>query len=368
MNIVRTCVSLFFLLCIASLSAERLVLIDSVTDMSVSYPAPANEPAAPQERPCKRAHQGLFNEQVELVQEKDGFLQISYDDAVIYGIDSNNQRLSHFWISKQQAVALAHLSQELLSAVPTQKDNSIVLTLPWHGLSVGTHLVRTPGKDTGDDYAVVIPNYQTAIIHQHFVPKTHAIEYMQRSTQKSRKLFLRIVNDLINHAHKQAQVIPYVWGGSSYIHANDPDDAHHINGAWERKKQGLVYTGYDCSELIMRVAQMVGIPFPWKLSGMIHINCRPVSSSQDLENGDIIWIQGHVMIVNNIANNEVIEARGYKSGYGKIHRIKLDELFQNVHTFNDLLEIYFNKKPISLKNRKGGIVKTYDNCKLFKLL
>jgi hypothetical protein len=42
------------------------------------------------------------------------------------------------------------------------------------------------------------------------------------------------------------------------------------------------------------------------------------------------------MIVSSIKNNEIIEVRGYDSGYGCLHRIKLNELLADVSNYDEL--------------------------------
>lgn len=350
-----------------TLYCQERVLIQPVVDMSVSYPVPNNEPAAPQHRSCRRAHQGLFNEVVTHTDSKDGFTQVSYNGSVIYGVDNSGQPLSTFWISDQQSKTLEELSDQLRSCLPVDKTNSVVLTLPWQGYSVGTHFKRAETQDLDSQYAVLIPDFSNNKVRTAYVPHTHGLIWHKRSAAESRPLFLKTLTQLLLHAEKQNKVIPYVWGGSSYVAAHEPHDTLYTFGAWERTKQLTLYTGYDCSELIMRIAQIVGITFPWKLSGMIRNNCVPVSAEYPLENGDIIWIQGHVMIVSDIDHNEVIEARGYKSGYGKIHRIRLNRLFKDVETYDDLMQLYLKQEPITLLDTTGSAVKTYDSCMLLKL-
>lgn len=352
----------------SAIYTQERVIIEPVVDMSVSYPGPLNEPAAPQHRSCRRAHQGLFNEIVAHTETKNGFAKISYQGSVVYGVDGNGQPLSEFWITDHQSVALEDLSEQMKDALVTDKTDTIVLTLPWQGFSVGTHFKRSAHVDTDSSYAVSIPDFTRMTVRTGYVPHTHGMVWHKRSAREGRALFLKILKRLLAHAQQQDKVIPYVWGGSSYVTAHDPHDTLYTFGAWERAKQLPLYTGYDCSELIMRVAHIAGIDFPWKLSGMIRNHCVPVSSDHPLENGDIIWIQGHVMVVSDSAHDEVIEARGYKSGYGKIHRITLPRLFKDIKTYDDLLKAYNQQAPITLLDNTGKPVRTYDNCMLLKLV
>ncbi len=73
-------------------------------------------------------------------------------------------------------------------------------------------------------------------------------------------------------------------------------------------------SGYDCSEFVMRMAKIAGVDFPWKTTTAIERSRRALDSQDLLEEGDLIWVQGHVMVVSNIERNEIIESRGYGSG------------------------------------------------------
>jgi ASC-1-like (ASCH) protein len=65
------------------------------------------------------------------------------------------------------------------------------------------------------------------------------------------------------------------------------------------------------------------------------------------------------MIVSSIKNNEIIEVRGYDSGYGCLHRIKLNELLADVSNYDELLDRYYKNKTITLKDKQGKLQKKY---------
>lgn len=87
-----------------------------------------------------------------------------------------------------------------------------------------------------------------------------------------------------------------------------------------------------------------------------------------MENGDLIWTPGHVMIINNLKNNTLVEARGYSSGYGCVHKITLDKVFAEINTYDDLIKYYYANKKITFKNKEGESAKNSVNFKLFKLI
>ncbi len=101
--------ALLFLLCINSsikLFSEKTqntfmphwaVITVPVIDMSISFPAPENLPAAPNEKNCLRAHQGLYNELVYCIAQKGDSIKIACPN-IIYGFDPKTKKpLSCFW-------------------------------------------------------------------------------------------------------------------------------------------------------------------------------------------------------------------------------------------------------------------------------
>jgi hypothetical protein len=182
-----------------------------------------------------------------------------------------------------------------------------------------------------------------------------------------RRLLVKTMNDLIDRVAQTGidRVIPFVWGGSSFVFSSCQSDFYQEDGVWRRKGEQGLYTGYDCSEFVMRMAQIVGISFPWKTSAAIQSSKRAFTRYDVVQEGDLIWIPGHVMVISNVERNELIESRSYSSGYGCVHRSTLSECFEGVETYEELLACYYEHKTIRLKNKQKVLLeKTY----LFKLL
>lgn len=113
----------------------------------------------------------------------------------------------------------------------------------------------------------------------------------------------------------------------------------------------------------MRFAQIAGINFPWKTSASIERSLKAMTDTDTLANGDIIWVPGHVMLISDIENNELIEARGYGVGYGCVHRITLNQCFDGIENYEQLLDRYFAKEIIRFRNKQGE----EHICKILKL-
>jgi hypothetical protein len=140
------------------------------------------------------------------------------------------------------------------------------------------------------------------------------------------------------------------------------------DGVWHRDGENDPYTGYDCSEFIMRMAHIAGIDFPWKTTSAIRHGQRKLTPSDALEEGDIIWVQGHVMVVSTIERNEIIEPRGYGAGYGCVHRIKLNQAFEGITSYDDLIKRYYAEEPIMFKHKNGAPLKPAKAFQLLKLI
>ena len=348
------------------------VINKPVVDMNSSTPTTKNLFASPgANKSCGRSHQGLYNELVTCIEEKDNFVKIFFRNIKY----NTNASTSFFWTEKKNITPLKKMKQKnILQSIPHPEyghHDTIILTYPWKDFSVGTRFKHLPERDTRDGYAVIQADFVKNKIAHHIIPHANAMQEIQQSTESARQLFVTNIKNLIDRVTNSDfnSVIPYVWGGSSFVH-NYTDELFHqkSDGAWHRQENNSMYMGYDCSEFVMRMAQIAGLDFPWKTTIAIQSSKRKLSRYEQLENGDLIWFKGHVMIISDINRNEVIEARGYPSGYGRIHKIKLYELFENIETYDDLLESYHNNKSLRLKNKEGEFFKKIDSFQLLKLI
>jgi len=126
-------------------------------------------------------------------------------------------------------------------------------------------------------------------------------------------------------------------------------------------------TGLDCSGMIARAAQICGIPYFYKNTTIIERFLTPLAKGNKPIPGDIIWIPGHVMVVADFINNTLIEVRGYKHGYSKIHEIPLNEEFKGINTYHDLTNAYHNNKAIIRLDSSGNERETITSLKLLQL-
>jgi hypothetical protein len=124
--------------------------------------------------------------------------------------------------------------------------------------------------------------------------------------------------------------------------------------------------GFDCAGLILRAAQCCGIPFFFKNSTTIAHYMRPLQPNETIEEGDILWIYGHVMVVADIRRNTIVEARSHYHGFGKVHEIPLHQEFKGMNTFEDLRKAFFNKQGLERLDASGNVVQKITQFKILK--
>ncbi len=349
------------------------VVKDPVIDMNNSFPPPFNAAASPDTLGCPRAHQGLYNEIVNCLDEKDEFVQIAYGTAISYKAADTSENASSFWTYKKHLIALKTLRSDLLEALPHPvyaEQPTIVLLYPWEQFSAGTRFKHCFEWDTDIFYAIEYVDHEYDHVSGGLIPRENAMPEIKQSPQLARALFVKNINDLVDRvtATGPENSIAYVWGGSSFLHTYKQPAFFNKDGLWHREGNVSPYTGYDCSGFILRMAHIVGIDFPWKTAATIAAKCSPLTEADQLKEGDIIWVRGHVMVVSSLAKNEIIEARGYSSGYGCVHRIALSECFEGINSYADLLERYHTTKIVHFKNKAGEVLPEDREFKLLKLM
>ncbi len=317
-------------------------------------------------RPTPRACQLLFNTVVNTLHEttQEAMIEVEH---LFYDIEPNDFYKNHFWIPKKSLLFLDHVNPHTKQSFPQPlsrstahwyDSNVVVLTLPWipsvgHCMySVGTRFVRQPEHDTENSYGIIMrhPHHKHAQIEH--VPKAHALIEGSIPKNLQRRAMIDLIKSWIDYAEEQQTCIPYVWGGSSFA-------------LTEPNKKPLI--GFDCSSLIIRAAQIIGIPLCAKTSMMMEKTLKPLSKKDTLEIGDIIWRPGHVILIADIERNEIIQARGYESGYGCVYRSELGKYFQGISTFNQLVNRYFCNKEVRELKKNGDAFNDTTQIKILKL-
>lgn len=363
----------YFCIAIHLQAGYKAIVIDPVIEMNNSFPAPPqNSPISLGDisKNCHRAYQGLYNEIFDILEEHEKFVKL-HSEKIKYN-NATDEKLNSFWAYKENIIRIDELDDLLKESIPHPvygHEQTIVLTYPWENFSVGTRFKRYQNYDTSTHYGILWTNFEKKIVKIDRISRKNAIEEIQQDNDKKRKLFIEIINNLVDRVsnNNNNEVIAYVWGGNSFVSPYIDSKSYQENGLWHRIGKNNPYTGYDCSGLIMRMAQIAGLDFPWKTTSVMEKMLKKLTPGDKLENGDLIWIQGHVIIISNIEKNEIIEARGYKSGHGHVQKTTLEQAFENITNYIDLIADYYAEKPIRFKNKKGEFY-LEANFKLLKLI
>jgi len=332
---------------------------------------------------CPRIYQLLFNETVEIIEYKNNEVLISLPH-VFYQREHEIAKNTKYWTVRTNIISMNELGTKgvdnslfpspiSFSKPHSTHKNTVSLTQPFHDSSSGTTfsagtrftMASQPSKKNVAVY--VYDNKHRAHTIKN-IPTNKCIVQKNIHKEQCKQQFVNLLN---TWAHPSSGFIPYVLGGSSFsstCHNSFGQQPNNNNIIYSRNEAPTFpYTGLDCASLIVRAAQIVGIPFYYKNSITIARNLKPMSKSDAIEAGDIIWIPGHVMIVSSIDKGLLIEARSYEHGYGKVHEIPLHKEFKNIHNYHDLLDAYFNHKPLQRLDSQGTLRQTITDLKILKL-
>lgn len=344
-----------------------------------------------------RMHQLLFNEVVDIISE--GKAKPGDEEEVCISIESaffitkQTQKPQHiFYTQKKNLISFdtlqkRNLSPENIPRSPSFKHPDQKTDHPMIGLikpffdpvtqqtfSAGTRFIFDPAASNDEKYCIQIFDRNSTSYKRSCIPKSYAQEIIHKSKHDAITCFVKLLKQWANCPNG---VIFYLWGGYSYTQCC-PDlgfqevTKHLMNGnkiiIHERKnctKKPL--TGFDCVGLILRAAQLCGIPFFFKNTYTLAHYLKSLGIDDHLHEGDLIWIGGHVMIVSDIEHNKLIEARGYDHDFGIVQEIALEKVFKDMKTYKDLTHAFYMHYPLTRLNKSEKSVETISHFKLLKL-
>ena len=333
---------------------------------------------------CPRVHQLLFNETLEIIEKRGDEIKIRVPN-LFYQTSSSTMPQTDYWtqaanirdlntiIKKEWAKIPAPISFKKPIRLNTQPIATLIA--PYYdrktkmSFSAGTRFVCTPRAEKKARVAVYRFNPKSGVHETILLPKNLLYQSKRTSSNQLRTNFVQILQQW---AHTPG-TIPYVWGGCSFTEAHRSNQFTAIStkkGGYYTRPGGekrRPKTGFDCTGIIARAAQIVGLPYFLKNSYTIAHNLPLLQANEHLQAGDIIWIPGHVIAVSDIKNSLVVEAHAYGSGYGKVHELSISRIFKDIQTFDDL-EIAFRKQiPLQRLNSKGTVFARYQQFKLLTL-
>lgn len=338
-----------------------------------SLPECGAGPLAEATHACPRLHQALLHDPVEIVQRRGSEVRVKIENSVL--VTNNTLFRKTFWTKASNIIPCSQIkniekvSQYTLATLihPTYIQPLNIT------LSVGTQMPCTP-QEEGGKLGVYILNKKAKMFELCWIPKHHCLPHTSLTINGKIAVFVSLLH---NWAHQTDGLIPYVWGGSSFTTlASEPDfqtqKIYMPNGAVHRcytyhPNRSSTKTGFDCSGLISRAAQIAGIPYYCKNSSTAARILKPLAPGEAVQAGDLIWFPGHIIVISNIQTNSIIEARGYEHGYGKVHEITLAEQFENIRTYSELVDAYLKKQPINRLDKQGNVVQIIKDYKILIL-
>jgi cell wall-associated NlpC family hydrolase len=345
---------------------------------------------------CARLHQLLLHEIVKVEQEEQYEVKVALC-STYYQLKNEQEKRCTFWVLKKNIIPLAELPNTVFApevCLPTpisyQKrlplknyaTRCVTLLAPYHdaatgqNFSAGTRFAITQSRTAtraSQEYEVYAYDPEKKDFVVTTIPAALVVLQRRRTHQEALQLFVRVVRAW---AHLADGVIPYVWGGCSFVHFDSQDILQEQTEQWGARRaryfvrpgyDHIPKTGLDCSGLVLRAAQIAGLPYYFKNTTTLESNLKPLAVSQQLENGDLMFFPGHVVVITDVENNLCVEARGYASGYGKVQEISIDRLFLETKNFEDLVKAYHNKRPLTLLARSGDKYAQVLGVKLLKL-
>jgi hypothetical protein len=84
--------------------------------------------------------------------------------------------------------------------------------------------------------------------------------------------------------------------------------------------------------------------------------------------GDLIWMPGSLLVLNDIQNNLIVTAMSYTSGYGSLVKLPLSAIFENITTIDQLLAAKNSQSPLTVLNRDGNVARVVNEFKILKLM
>lgn len=386
---------IYLLLLCSTLYAQKGVILKPVVDL-VGHPVSSNVVsyhnlpcAGGSQNPfdaCPRAHQLIYHETVEIIKQTDSEYCVHLPH-LFYITANNDKPQSTFWTHKKNITPYSQLSKEAQACIPhaydhkkngTSKQKVIVLTKPWYSkilkftFSIGTRFVLLSENQNGGYFTICAVCPKTFQPITLIVPQSHAMIIEQTNLQTARDCFVKLLRSWT----RLPGTIPYIWGGCSVTETVRTGRFNHItincnNKLCDAYQQTEIkndpQSGFDCTGLVLRAAQTAGLPYYYKNSSTIATYLKPVTQAENIQEGDLIWIPGHIIIISDLKKNRVIEARHYSDGYGKVHEIKLNHMFKDIKTFTDLYRTIADHKPLYRLNRDGKISKTITQAKILSL-
>jgi hypothetical protein len=323
---------------------------------------------------CPRLYQLLANEKVTVVKEVGD--EVNVIIPYIICVLQNGSHLPSYWMRKKDLMPLSTIANavqtipETISPENPWPAHCVTLAKPWIEPLTKTHFsAGTRFLSLGIElkkYIIPVFDPKQKRYIRALCPIKKCMPEPAHDLKTQRKKMITLLRSWISKKH----TIPYAFGGCSvrtFVSQSSHPRAKEMPLAsgkseryyeWPGHQDEYPKTGLDCSNLIRFATHMCGIPYVCKNSLAAVALLRPVTSQEPLEEGDIIWIDKHLMVVADLERNTLIEARGYDAGYGIVHEIPLHEEFKGINTYEQLIECHMNDSDVERLKKDGTIATT----------
>lgn len=341
---------------------------------------------------CPRMHQALFNEVVTVIEEHGEQLRITLPHAFYLSTFGTPQNV--YWILKDNVTPLQLLENHNLpiALIPqpidfvkknmaTANAHTVTLWLAYtsshtgNHYSAGTRFVQAAQKK---DYDTTFKVFEYDHKKQQFntikIPKKYCFPATTDYTPD--ECIGAFVSLLRAWVHLRS-LIPSVHGGCSFnkeiftdnyrvIHTRSVDG--QVLSYWERPEmRNMVQSGFDISGAVFRAAQICGIPYYFKNTTTAQKYLGEKRHVTALSEGDLLWVPYGLFVISDLKKNMVIASCGYDPGYGKLVELPLNELFNNIDTFSELMDAIKSNGTFELIKADGTIMRTTQECKILAI-
>lgn len=343
-------------------------------------------------RSCPRAHQLIFNEIIEIADHVGDEVLVRIPQCYFTTNTPPFTKNHEYWSHKSFFIPLKKLKHHALdlSQVPSPIDfesgsianaNAGVATLlfPYKNpatdtvFSAGTRFVTAQPTQKEDEHVIVwVFDHESWTTQKLSIPKHLCIIHYPQDKELLRTAFVQLLRLWAESSTNS--VIPYVWGGCSFTTFYPTDmitgpenPTPKATSPFFINNKKIMGTGFDCSGVILRAAQILNIPYFFKNSFTALNTLTHIMDYKDLKIGDLLYIAGHVMIVADLKKNTLIEARSHYHGFGKLQEIKLSDEFKGITTYQQLISAYTQKKPLERLDARRNIIAIITDAQLLKL-
>ncbi len=339
---------------------------------------------------CPRMHQLIYHEIVKIQKKRGDLYEINVPNMFYVTPQSVTPR-SDSLVKKQHFITFTELKRKKVDITkfpdPVSYDkknesydaSNVTLCMPYTEphtkmtFSAGTRFkkVEKDDEEQNEKISVYVFDKNVFSFITAEIPRNKLMLKPLRTVQDKIKAFVQLVR---SWASLDSGFIPYVWGGSTFTHVSNGSFTEVL--ATQEKTPTSFFElsdfpyyprpGFDCSGLILRAAQICQIPYFFKNSTTIAQYLNELKNDS-LQDGDLIVIPRHVMLVSSVKNNLLVEARSYTHGYGKVQELPLKKVFQGINTYDDLIKAYRNERSIFRLNSDNVIAEIIPQIKLVKI-